>query len=105
MLTGGKSAEMPLYKNYVTDLPGQIATLRQRVAAEADATAKARLQTQLQTAENNAASQAELNPTPPNVTLRDRMTLYRGGRKSRFAFLDAHTRPAMLSFTCRKRSL
>src|SRR6187200_2359448 len=65
MLTGGKSAEMPLYKNYLTGLPGQIATLRQRVAAEADATAKARLQTQLQTAENNAASQAELNPTPP----------------------------------------
>ena len=92
MLTGGKSAEMPLYKNYVTGLPGQITTLRQRVAAEADATAKARLQTQLQTAENNAASQAELKPTPPNVTLRDRMTLYRGGREIQIRFLGrAHT--------------
>ena len=92
MLTGGKSAEMPLYKNYVTGLPGQLATLRQRVAAEADATAKARLQTQLQTAENNAASQAELKPTPPNVTLRDRMTLYRGGREIQIRFLGrAHT--------------
>ena len=92
MLTGGKSAEMPLYKNYVTGLPNQIANLRQRVAAESDATAKARLQTQLQTAESNAASQAELKPTPPNVTLRTNMTLYRGKREIQIRFLGrAHT--------------
>jgi len=92
MLTGGKSAEMPLYKNYVTGLPTQIANLRQRVTAETDAAAKARLQTQLQTAESNAASQAELKPTPPNVTLRDRMTLYRGSREIQIRFLGrAHT--------------
>ena len=87
MLTGGKSAEMPLYKNYVTGLPNQIADLRQRAAAEADPAAKARLQTQLQTAENNAASQAELKPTPPNVTLRTNMTLYRGSREIQIRFL------------------
>ena len=69
MLTGNKSVEMPLYRNYINGLPNQIANLRQRVASETDATAKARLQTQLQTAENNAASQAELKPTPPNVTV------------------------------------
>src|SRR6185436_3876692 len=92
MLTGGKSIEMPLYKNYVTGLPGQIATLKQRVAAEADAAAKARLQTQLQTAESNAASQAELKPTPPNVTLRTNMTLYRGEREIQIRYLGrAHT--------------
>src|SRR4030095_2362829 len=92
MLTGGKSAEMPLYKNYVTGLPGQIANLRQRVAAETEAAAKARLQTQLQTAESNAASQAELKPTPPNVTLRTNMTLFRGSREIQIRFLGrAHT--------------
>ena len=92
MLTGGKSAEMPLYKNYVSGLPGQIANLRQRVTTETDAAAKARLQTQLQTAENNAASQAEFKPTPPTVTLRDRMTLYRGTREIQIRFLGrAHT--------------
>jgi len=92
MLTGGKSAEMPLYKNYVTGLPNQIADLRQRAASEADPAAKARLQTQLQTAENNAASQAELKPTPPNVTLRTNMTLYRGSREIQVRFLGrAHT--------------
>ena len=68
MLLGGKSAEMPLYKGYMTRLPAQIQTLKQRLAAETDAARKATLQTELQIAENNAASQAELKPMPPNVT-------------------------------------
>jgi len=92
MLTGNKSIEMPLYKNYISGLPNQIANLKQRVTAEADAAAKARLQTQLQTAENNAASQAELKPTPPNVTLRTNMTLHRGNREIQIRHLGrAHT--------------
>lgn len=92
MLVSGKSSEMPLYKNYVTGLPGQIATLKQRLAAEPDPAAKTRLQTQLQTAENNAASQAELKPTPPNITLRSNMTLHRGDREIQIRFLGrAHT--------------
>jgi glyoxylase-like metal-dependent hydrolase (beta-lactamase superfamily II) len=92
MLTGSKAIEMPLYKNYVTGRPNQIANLRQRVTAETDPAAKTRLQTQLQTAENNAASQAELKPTPPNVTLRTNMTLHRGSREIQIRFLGrAHT--------------
>ena len=92
MLTGNKSVQMPLYRNYVTGLPNQLANLRQRVAAETDPAAKTRLQTQLQTAENNAASQAELKPTPPNVTLRTSMTLHRGSREIQIRFLGrAHT--------------
>jgi len=92
MLLGGKSLQMPLYKNYVTGLPGQIENLKQRIAMESDATRKAMLQTQLQAAQNNAASQAELKPTPPNVTLRTNMTLYRGDREIQIRFLGrAHT--------------
>jgi glyoxylase-like metal-dependent hydrolase (beta-lactamase superfamily II) len=92
MLLGGKSIEMPLYKNYVTGLPRQIEDLKTRLAAEQDSTRKATLQTQLQSAENNAASQAELRPTPPNVTLRTQMTLYRGSREIQIRFLGrAHT--------------
>ena len=92
MLLGGKSAEMPLYKGYMTRLPAQIQTLRQQLAAETDAARKATLQTELQIAENNAASQAELKPTPPNVTLNSQMTLYRGGREIQIRFLGrAHT--------------
>src|SRR5215510_11723598 len=92
MLLGGKSLQMPLYKNYLTGLPGQIENLRQRIAMESDPSRKAMLQTQLQAAENNAASQAELKPTPPNITLRTNMTLYRGDREIQLRFLDrAHT--------------
>jgi glyoxylase-like metal-dependent hydrolase (beta-lactamase superfamily II) len=92
MLTVGRSVEMPLYKNYLNGLPGNIANLRQRLAAEADAAAKTRLQTQLQTAENNAASQAELKPTPPNVTLTTNLTLHRGSREIQIRHLGrAHT--------------
>jgi len=92
MLLGGKSLQMPLYKNYVTGLPEQIENLKQRVAMESDPSRKAMLQTQLQAAENNAASQAELKPTPPNITLRTNMTLYRGDREIQLRFLGrAHT--------------
>jgi cyclase len=92
MLLGGKSLQMPLYKNYVTGLPGQIENLKQRIAMETDPTRKTMLQTQLQAAQNNAASQAELKPTPPNVTLRSNMTLYRGDREIQIRFLGrAHT--------------
>ncbi|PYS25738.1 MAG: hypothetical protein DMG11_22225 [Acidobacteria bacterium] len=92
MLMGGKSIEMPLYKSYVTGIPRQIEDLKKRIAAESDAARKANLQTQLQVAENNSASQAELKPTPPNVTLQTRMTLYRGDREIQIRFLGrAHT--------------
>ncbi|MEO8257573.1 MAG: MBL fold metallo-hydrolase [Acidobacteriota bacterium] len=92
MLLTGNTLQMPLYKNYVEGLPRQIEDLRKRVAAEADATRKAALQVQLDATENNRVSQAELRPTPPNVTLRTQMTLYRGGREIQIRFLGrAHT--------------
>ena len=83
---------MPLYQNYLTGMPGQIDALKKRVASETDAAAKAKLQTQLQVAENNLASQKELKPTPPNVTLSTQMTLYRGSREIQIRFLGrGHT--------------
>jgi glyoxylase-like metal-dependent hydrolase (beta-lactamase superfamily II) len=83
---------MPLYQNYLSAMPGQIETLRKRVASETDPAAKAKLQTQLQVAENNYASQKELKPTPPNVTLSTQMTLFRGSREIQIRFLGrGHT--------------
>ena len=92
MLLGGKSIGMPLYRDYLAGIPRQIEDLKKRIAAEPDAARKATLQTQLQVAENNRASQAELKPTPPNVTLQTRMTLYRGDREIQIRFIGrAHT--------------
>ena len=92
MLLKGNPLQMPLYKDYLEGLPRQIEDLKKRVAAEPDAARKATLQVQLDAAENNRASQAELKPTPPNVTLRTQMTLYRGDREIQIRFLGrAHT--------------
>ena len=86
------STAMPLYRNYVTGIQPQIDDLKKRVAAETDAAKQAALKTQIAVAENNKAAQAELKPTPPNVTLTDRMTLYRGGREIQIRFLGrGHT--------------
>src|SRR5215471_3353723 len=86
------STSMPLYKNYVTGIQPQIDDLKKRLASETDAAKQAALKTQIAVAENNKAAQAELKPTPPNVTLTDRMTLYRGSREIQIRFLGrGHT--------------
>jgi cyclase len=88
----GNPLGMPLYQNYVTAMPGQIETLRKRIAEEKDPAAKAKLQAQLQVAENNYASQKELKPTPPNVTLSTQLTLFRGNREIQIRHLGrGHT--------------
>jgi glyoxylase-like metal-dependent hydrolase (beta-lactamase superfamily II) len=83
---------MPLYRGYIGGMPGQIETLRKRVASEDDAAARAKLDTQLRSLENNYASQKELRPTPPNVTLSTQMTLHRGRREIQIRYLGrGHT--------------
>src|SRR5713101_3858871 len=52
----------------------------------------------------NQASQAELKPTPPNVTLQTRMTLIRGDREIQIRFLGrAHTAGDVVVFLPRER--
>src|SRR5262245_43363851 len=98
------SIGMPLYQNYVTAMPGQIDALRKRIADESDAAARAKLQTQLQVAENNLASQKELKPTPPNVTLTTQLTLYRGSREIQIRFLGrGHTAGDVVVFLPNER--
>ena len=104
MLTGGKSLQMPLYKSYIDPMPGQVETLRARVAAEKDPAARAKLQTQLSVAENNLASQKELRTVPPNVTLRTDMTLFRGSREIQIKFLGrGHTGGDVVVFLPREK--
>jgi glyoxylase-like metal-dependent hydrolase (beta-lactamase superfamily II) len=98
------SLGMPLYKNYVTGLPAQIDDLKKRLATESDATTQASLERQITAAENNLASQRELKPTPPNVTLTDHMTLYRGSREIQIRYLGrGHTAGDVVVFLPRER--
>jgi len=100
----GNSIGMPLYRNYVTGLPGQIDDLKKRLASESDATTQASLERQITAAQNNLASQRELKPTPPNVTLTDRMTLYRGSREIQIRYLGrGHTAGDVVVFLPREK--
>ncbi len=88
----GDPLGMPLYQSYITGMPGQIETLRKRIASEQDAAVRAKLEAQLRSTENNYASQKELRPTPPNVTLTTQMTLHRGNREIQIRYLGrGHT--------------
>jgi glyoxylase-like metal-dependent hydrolase (beta-lactamase superfamily II) len=88
----GKPLEMPLYRNYIGGMPGQIETLKKRIEAEKDPAAKAKLEAQLVSTQNNFASQQELRPTPPNMTLTTQMTLHRGDREIQIRYLGrGHT--------------
>jgi glyoxylase-like metal-dependent hydrolase (beta-lactamase superfamily II) len=98
------SIGMPLYRNYVTGLQPQIDDLKKRLATESDATTQASLERQISVAENNRAAQAELKPTPPNVTLTNRMTLYRGSREIQIRYLGhGHTAGDVVVFLPREK--
>src|SRR5687767_6211944 len=100
----GKPLAMPLYQSYIGGMPGQIETLRKRIAEEKDPAALAKLRTQLQSTENNLASQKELRPTPPNVTLTTEMTLHRGDREIQIRYLGrGHTAGDVVVFLPRER--
>ena len=103
MLLGNPLA-MPLYSGYVNGLPGQLETLKKRLATESDATTQAMLERQIRTVESNIAAQRELKPTPPNVTLTDRMTLYRGSREIQIRYLGrGHTAGDVVVFLPKER--
>ena len=98
----------PLYQSFysVKTLEGQIETLRKRVASEQNAAARDKLQTQLTSVENNYASQKELRPTPPNVTLTTQMTLFRGDREIQIRYLGrGHTAGDVVVYLPKERAV
>ena len=98
----------PLYQNFYNfkTMEGQIETLRKRVASEQDPAARDKLQTQLTSAENNLASQKELRPTPPNVTLSTQMTLFRGDREIQIRYLGrGHTAGDVVVYLPREKAI
>jgi cyclase len=95
-----------LLGDLLTGLPRQIADLKARAAAEPDAAAKARLEQQLRGQTSFADQLKELKPTPPNVTLDDRMTIVRGDREIRLMYLGhGHTGGDVVVYLPRERVL
>ena len=98
----------PLYQSFYNfkTLETQIENLKKRIGSEQDQAARAKLQTQLTSLENNYASQKELRPTPPNVTLTTQMTLFRGEREIQIRYLGrGHTAGDVVVYLPREKAV
>ncbi len=90
-LTGDPLNE-PSFKSFTTPIPAQLDAMRKQVATEADTAKKKDLQERLEIQEAYAEALKEIKPLPPNLTVRDRMSLFRGGREIQILFLGrGHT--------------
>jgi cyclase len=92
MLASGTSMKGRTIARFITPIPQQIAALRAQLDTAKDATNRAALERRLRIQENFKAATDAVVPTPPTVVLKDRLTLYRGGREIRLEFFGrGHT--------------
>jgi glyoxylase-like metal-dependent hydrolase (beta-lactamase superfamily II) len=80
------------YKSFTGALPAQVEALKKQIAEQADAAEKAKLEDRLAVLQAYTTALAEVKPTPPNLTLKARMTLHRGPREIQLLFFGrGHT--------------
>jgi cyclase len=100
IMTRGMFAEL------LQGLPRQLEDLEARAAAEHDPASKARLEQQVRVQTAFAASVKDVKPTPPTVTLDERMTLFRGDREIRLLYLGrGHTGGDVVVYLPKERVL
>ncbi len=88
----GRSNSGRSYELFVGTIPGRIEQMEATLDTLSDAAARAELEAQLEGQRTYYAQLQEVVPTPPNTTLSERLTLYRGGREIQFHFFGrAHT--------------
>jgi cyclase len=88
----GDILEKGMFADLLKSLPKQLDDLKARAASEADPALKARVAQQIPVQTAFADSLKNLHVTPPNVTLVDRMTLFRGDREIQLLYLGhGHT--------------
>src|SRR5262245_12519900 len=103
-LLGDVLAKGTIFGESLAALPSQIDQLKQRAATEKDAAAKTRIEQQVRVQQAYADQVKEVKPTPPNVTLSDHMTFFRGDREIRLIHLGrAHTAGDVVVFLPRER--
>jgi cyclase len=92
MILAGKSQESRAREFFVGSVATQIDALKKRIADTRDAAEKTRLEAQLAVQQNHLEGTNAVRPTPPTVTLNERLTLHHGGREIRIMFLGrGHT--------------
>ena len=92
MILAGKSQDSRARQFFVGGVATQIDALKKRISETTDAAEKARLEGQLAIQQNHLEGTDAVRPTPPNVTLNDRLTLFLGNREVRIMFMGrGHT--------------
>ncbi len=93
MLTGPEAREGVTFRNFTDPLPGRIDLLRKQVASEADPQKKTTLEQQLASTEATLAVYSGNFPLqPPNLTVKDTMSVWSGGKEFRILWIGrAHT--------------
>ncbi len=88
----GDVLEQRTYQFFTGSVPQQIDDLKRRAAAAPDPAERQRLADQAYVQENYLADLDEVQPTPPNVTLRSALSLFRGDREIQLHFFGrGHT--------------
>jgi cyclase len=102
----GDILQRGMFADLLIGFPKQLEDLRARVAAEQDPAAKTRLEQQLRTQTTYGEQLRETKPTPPNVTMTDRMTLYRGDREIQLFYVGrGHTAGDVVVYLPKERVL
>jgi cyclase len=91
-ILAGKSQDSRAREFFVGGVPNTIKTLEGRLAAAKDDKERTTIHAQLEIQRNHLEGTNAVQPTPPNVTLTQTMTLFRGAREIRITHLGrAHT--------------
>ena len=91
-LLAGDSRGGKTWPRFVGTIPQQIAALQAQIDTAKAPDTKAALQRRLKIQEQYKLATDVVRPTPPTVTLEDRITLFRGGREIDIRFIGrAHT--------------
>ncbi len=88
----GNVLEQTTAATFTGGIPGQIKGMRGKLASETDPAKKADLEREINVQEAHVKALKEVIPTPPTMTMRDKMTLFRGGREIQLIHLGrGHT--------------
>jgi cyclase len=92
MLSAGASNVGRTYDRFIGSIPGTIAALQAQLDTTTSMDERHAIERRIRVQENYRIAADAVVPTPPTVTMNERMTLYRGGREIRLEFFGrGHT--------------
>lgn len=88
----GNVLQEATYQSFSGAIPGQIEAMKRNAAEESNAARRERLEGRIRVQEAHLAALEEVVPTPPNLTLDRKLSLFRGDREIQLIFLGrGHT--------------